>query len=100
TNGTVASLVALAAAAGARVVAADDRTARQGRLGAREQRLRFGIIGRRGEAPARQRHRGARLTERDAIAYELAELERARDRIGDLRRERGELRLGHDAAEV
>ena len=96
----MALLVALPATAGTAVVAAHGRPLCESRFGAREQRGRFPVAGQCGEASSCQRRPGAPLTEGDAVAQQLPELNRARDRIGKGRRQRGQLLLRHDAAEV
>ena len=67
----VAMLVALAAAARTRIVAARDRRLRGAVLDLREQRPRFRVIGRRREDALRDRARGVPLAQRDAVAQEL-----------------------------
>ena len=72
----VALLVALAAAAGAGIVASDGGSLCASGLGARQQRLRLGIVAAHREAPVRERRRGRPLPQRDAVADELPELRR------------------------
>src|SRR6185312_344550 len=96
----VALLVALAAAAGTGIVAADKRTAGNAGFGTREQRTRFMVFGQCVDAATSKRRGRIPLSERYAVAKELAELNGARDRVGKLRCERGQLGGRHDAAEI
>src|SRR6185437_7362964 len=81
-------------------VAADKRTAGNAGFGTREQRTRFMVFGQCVDAATSKRHGRIPLSERYAVAKELAELNGARDRVGKLRCERGQLGRRHDAAEI
>ena len=93
-------LVSLAAPARTGIVAADDRAARERRIGAGEQAFCLAVAGRRGETAPGQRGGRRPLAKRDAIAQQLAKLQRTRDRIGKVRRQRRQFILRHDAAEI
>ena len=93
-------LVALAAAAGTGIVASDDRPLRESCLGTFEQRARLAVFRENSKAPVRKCCGRGPLSERDAIAQQLAQLGRCGDRVRELRHQRSEIIGRHDAAEV
>ena len=96
----MALLVAPAAATWARVVAADDRAARDAGVRAREQRSRLFVARQGGETASRERRGRKPLTERDAVPKKLPELQRACDRVRKSRCKIRQLRLRYDATEI
>ena len=93
-------LVFPAAAARARLVAPDDRRTREIRFGLREQRRRLGVARHRGQHAPRDRGDRVPHAERAAVPRELRELRRARDRVGESRRERRDLGWRNRAAKI
>src|SRR6185437_4415801 len=97
---SVAELVALAASTGARVVAADDRTLCETALGALAERARLVVCREHSKSSSGERRRWRPLRECYAVADQLRELRRCRDRVRECGRERGEIVRRDDAAEV
>jgi hypothetical protein len=96
----VTVLVFLAAATRTERVATDHRTLCSVALSIGKHRLGFDVIGCRGEYSPGDRDRRVPLPERGAVPQERKELERARDAVGKLRRQRSDLRRRHGPAKI